>query len=335
MSIKDVIRNNALAYEIGKKITCPVRRVKYRKKEREFSNYSVKQLMEYDANMYMQRQGETLDWSSLNTYTEKMQYEKIFNHDPRKARLADKYAVRQWVADLIGEEYLIPLIGAWDNYSDIDFKLLPNQFVIKTNHGSCDVVVIKDKISMKLADRMRMKRIIDESMHTDYAYYACEMHYAEIKPKIIAEQYIDSGESDLQDYKFLCFDGVPYYCWADVGRYHNHKRNVYDLKWKLQDWNQFHYGNYEKPLSKPENFEKMIDIVKILSAGFAHVRVDLYNVAGKIYFGEMTFTNGSGFEEITPKSANVMLGKLWNIDTTIKIEMKYEDQNERYYSRDY
>ena len=136
-------------------------------------------------------------------------------------------------------------------------------------------------------------------------HYFFELHYSEIKPRIIAEEYIDSGKYELQDYKFLCFDGKPYYCWVDIDRYSNHKRNVYDMDWILQPWNQWTYGNSLVTIPVPKNYEVMKDIATKLSAGLSHVRVDLYNVAGKIYFGEMTFTNGGGFEKITPPEYDV------------------------------
>ena len=112
---------------------------------------------------------------------------------------------------------------------------------------------------------------------------------------------------ELQDYKFLCFDGKPCFCWVDIGRYSNHTRNVYNMEWELQPWNQGTYAHYEKPIDKPKNFEKMIEVVEILASNFAHVRVDLYNVNGKIYFGEMTFTNGGGFDRILPVEYYIMI----------------------------
>ena len=130
---------------------------------------------------------------------------------------------------------------------------------------------------------------------------------------IIAEEFVKHCGDDLPDYKFLCFDGVPVYCWVDTGRYSNHKRNVYNLKWELQPWNQGRYGTTDYPLKAPDKFNKMIEIAAKLSAGFPHVRVDLYNVNGEIYFWEMTFTNGSGLEPIIPQEADEMLGNLWKL----------------------
>src|SRR5690606_21015710 len=117
----------------------------------------------------------------------------------------------------------------------------------------------------------------------------------------------------LKDYKFLCFSGKPYFCWIDTERFVDHRRNVYNMKWELQEWRQYKYKNTDKPIAKPENFEEMVKIVEKLAVGFSHVRVDLYNVDGKIYFGEMTFTNSSGFEKIVPRQSNLMLGDLWKL----------------------
>lgn len=318
MILKQIVKKHPLAYEYCMLFYNPFYIKKLQKRDQAFSKLSKEELMNLDSEMYYSRRGKQLDWKNLNTYTEKMQFEKIFDENPQKVILTDKYLVRKWVESKIGSGYLIPLIGVYDSIKDIDFDSLPNSFVIKTNHGSSDVVVVRDKSNFKKADWMRLKRIIGTSMVTNYASYAYEMHYSKIIPKVIVESYIDSGNDDLQDYKFLCFDGVPHFCWVDIGRFHEHKRNVYDLNWNLQKWNQFHYGNSAKLVEKPVNFEKMCEIARLLSQGFSHVRVDLYNVNGEIYFGEMTFTNGSGFEEITPDEADMMLGQLWKLDTTIR-----------------
>ena len=263
-----------------------------------------------DAKMYSKRIGHVLDWNNLVTYTEKMQWEKLFDKNPLKSMLADKYRVREWVKEKIGDDYLIPLIGTWDAFNSIDFSLLPEQFVLKTNHGSGTNLIVKDKNKLNIA---RAKRLFDDWLDIDYAFYTgFEMHYSDIKPMILAEKYLETQYGELQDYKFLCFDGKPYYCWVDMGRYSKHTRNVYDLDWNLQPWNQASYGVYPEPLDKPKKFEKMIEIATVLSQGFSHVRVDLYNVDGKIYFGEMTFTNGSGMDPIVPQQYDKMLGDLWH-----------------------
>lgn len=292
-----------------------IKRREQEKQDTKYHRMTDEERMKYDADLYEIRMGKPLDWNNLKTYTEKMQWAKLFDKDERKVTLSDKYAVRSWVEEKIGSEYLIPLVGKWDSYKEINFHELPEQFVLKTNHGSGDAVIIRDKKSTSFAEKIAMRRKIQTALRQDYGARFCEWHYSKIKPCIIAEQYVESGKTDLRDYKFLCFDGTPYFCWVDVGRYTDHKRNVYDLDWKLQKWNQRNYGNANNELKRPQNFEKMVEIARVLSQGFPHVRVDLYNVGGKIYFGEMTFTNGSGFEEIAPYSADLMLGGLWKLPT--------------------
>jgi len=167
----------------------------------------------------------------------------------------------------------------------------------------------KYKINMR-----RAKRMFDDWMKTDYAFTnSLQLHYRDIKRKIIAEKYLETNLGELQDYKFLCFDGKPCFCWVDLGRYSKHTRTVFDMNWKLQPWTQASYGiaNYDIPM--PKNFDMMIDIANILSKGFSHVRVDLYNIDGKIYFGEMTFTNGSGLDPIIPKEYDKVLGDYWKL----------------------
>ncbi len=262
------------------------------------------------SKQYKQRIGHEINWNNLETYTEKMQWAKLYDNDPKKSELTDKFKVREWVAEKIGQEYLIGLLGVWNNFDEIDFSKLPDRFVLKTNHGSGTNVIVKDK---RLLNNKITKRKFKDWLETDFGYKSFELHYSKIAPKIIAEEYIESEFGELQDYKFLCFNGQPYFCWVDMGRFSNHTRNVYNLDWELQPWNQETFSIYEKPIDKPKNFEKMVEIVKKLAQGFAHVRVDLYNVDGKIYFGEMTFTNGGGFDRIIPSRYDKMLGDLWTL----------------------
>ena len=255
--------------------------------------------------------GHKLNWDNLQTYTEKMQWAKLYDKNPLKATLTDKYLVREWVEKTIGGEYLIPLLGVWDNFEDIDFSELPDRFVLKTNHGSGTNLIVKDKSKLNLK---RVKRMFDDWMNIDYAYNSnFEMHYTDIKPKIIAEKNMETSTGELPDYKFLCFGGKPYYCWVDCGRFTNHTRNVYDLDWKLQSWSQCHPIN-EVIIEKPAKFETMVMLAQKLSEGLSHVRVDFYNIDGNIYFGEMTFTNASGLERIYPDEWDKRLGELWQLE---------------------
>lgn len=293
-----------------------IRRSRIEKKKEAMSLEDIKA---DDDRMYYEKIGKHVNWDNPKAYTEKMQLEKLFHNYPMKTMLADKYRVREWVAEKIGEEYLVPLCekGVFDSPYDIDFSSLPNAFVIKTNAGSGDAMVIRDKSKLSKSEIQRICSRMDYFLNFNFSWIGYELHYSDIKPKIIVEQLIECDDEDLPDYKFLCFDGKPLYCWVDKGRFHNHKRNVYDMNWILQDWNQRDYGNYDGIIEKPAKFDEMIRIVKTLAEGFSHVRVDLYNVKGKIYFGEMTFTNGCGFEPIIPYEADLMLGRLWDLDFNI------------------
>lgn len=283
-------------------------KIKRINKVKEMSN---DELRVYLTQTYENIIGHKLDWNQLETYTEKMQWDKLYNDDPMKAKLADKYAVRSWVSEKIGDEYLIPILGKWKRFEDIDFAELPNEFVLKTNHGSGTNIIVKNKDNF---DFKSARKKFKDWMDTDYGYdVGLELHYSKIMRLIIAEKYMETEYGELQDYKFLCFGGKPYYCWVDMGRYSEHTRNVYNLEWEIQPWNQEKYSIYKNPIPKPKNFEKMIEIAEILCEGFHHVRVDLYNVNGQIYFGEMTFTNGRGLDCIVPEKYDKMLGDLWNI----------------------
>lgn len=263
------------------------------------------------AKTYEKRMGEPLDWDNLRTYNEKMQWAKLYERDPLKTLLSDKYLVRDWVKEKIGEKYLIPLLGVWDSFDEIDFDKLPKRFVLKANNSSETVLIVKDKDNL---DKKNARKKVNRWLKEDYAFReGFQLQYKDIEPKIIAEKFIQDSDGKLPDYKFMCFNGKAYYCWIDVDRETEQKRNVYDLNWELQEWSQNYFKPSDYPIPKPKNFEKMIEIANELCKEFSHVRVDLYNVDGKIYFGEMTFTSGNGFAVIHPQKYNYMLGDLWKL----------------------
>ena len=273
--------------------------------------YSVQKMENYISKKYVAIQGYEMDWINPTSYTQKIQYSKLFNRDPRRTEYSDKVAVREHVKNCVGEMYLIPIYGVWESFDDIDFDKLPNQFVLKTNHGSATNIIVKDKSKLNISE---IKKKMTDYLRDDFAYYGFELHYAGIKPLIYAEQLLDFGDnSGVEDYKFLCFDGKIRCFWVDFNRSTNHKRNMYDLDWNLLPWNQWNYGNYESEFERPENFAEMVSVASELCKGFDHVRVDLYNVNGKIYFGELTFTNGGGYEPIHPREMDFELGSLWKL----------------------
>lgn len=258
---------------------------------------------------YKEIVGEEMSMTHPVTYSQKIQWLKLYDPNPLRSQLTDKVAVRSWVKEKIGDEFLIPVYGVYEKFDDIDFDSLPESFVMKTNHSSGWNIVVKDKRKL---NKRKARKQMNKWLSMKYGFWTeYEPHYNSIKPKILIEKYMEDASGNLTDYKFLCFDGKAEYVWVDFDRFSNHKRNVYNMKWELQPWSQFTYENYRGGgVQLPPNFELMHRIANNLSDGFIHVRVDLYNVDGKIYFGEMTFTNGSGFEQLYPKEYEKKIGDL-------------------------
>lgn len=250
-----------------------------------------------------------LDWSNLQRYTEKMQWKKLYGVESFEKVLSDKYAVRQWVSEKVGDNYLIPMIGVWDKFEDIDFDSMPERFVLKATHSSANLIIVKDKTKF---DKKMAALKFKLWLSVDYAYASFEMNYKDIPRRIIAEEYMEDQNGELPDYKFMCFEGKPYCCWVDQGRFTNHTRDIFDLNWNLLPFTE-HFPNSGNPISRPCNFDKMVAMATTLSSGLSHVRVDLYNIDGTIYFGELTFCESSGFCEIKPDEYDLKLGELWKI----------------------
>lgn len=269
------------------------------------------------ARMYRRRIGREPDFENPRRYTEKMQWRKLHGLTPEMARLSDKYAVRKWVANRIGDEYLVPLLGRWAQAADIDFDALPQEFVLKTNNGSSTNIIVRDRSKLDVTDA---RKRLDEWMGYQMGWVYFERQYNDIEPCVIAEEMLHpaAGENDLCDYKFLCFDGEPRFVWVDLDRYTNHTRAMFDTDWNLQDWNQYNYPLIPYVPERPKCLDKMLDLARELSAGFDHVRVDLYEVDGRVYFGEMTFTNGSGFERIVPDEYDEVLGGYWTLPKPVE-----------------
>ncbi len=262
--------------------------------QRKLKNLNPKLYPAFLEKNFQQITGKPLDFKNLQTFTEKLQWIKVFDATPLKSRLADKYLVRSWVAEKIGEEYLIPLLGVWDNFDDIDFDALPNQFVLKCNHGSAMNIICRDK---KTFDKQRAREKINAWLAFDFATLSTELHYTRINRKIIAEKFMVNGDNtDLTDYKFVCFNGKAPYCKATTERSTFIRCTYFDMNWQYTNFSRNDYPMSDHPerISKPKNFELMKKLAAKLSEGFAHVRVDFYEIQGKVYFGEMTFTPGAG-----------------------------------------
>ena len=258
--------------------------------------------------------GDVLDLDNPRTFDEKIQWSKLYDSTPIKTRLADKYLVRDWVAEKIGDKYLIPLLGVYDSFDEIDFEKLPKQFVIKCNHGCAYNIIVKDKSKLDLAD---VKAKLDKWMNENFAFsYGCELHYRDIKPKIIIEQFIENKKSggDLYDYKFWCFGGKVYYIqFLSERNIDGLKMAFYNKNWEKQHFVYSHPLD-KKNIEKPSNLDEMIELAERLSKDFNHVRVDFYRLDdGTIYFGEMTFTSASGTCKWNDEKINRYFGKLFKL----------------------
>lgn len=261
---------------------------------------------EFISRAFRIRCGYELNLENPATYNEKLQWLKLFDKNPLYHKLADKYLVREYVAERIGEKYLIPLLGYWDNPKDIDFTKLPSQFVIKCNHNSgLGMIICKDKNSL---DFNKAREQISNGFREDYFKVGREWAYKDIQKKIVCEKYMKSTNSDdLPDYKFFCCDGKFKFLLVCTNR-HTHLNN---------DW--FDEGLHHLPcingpknnrdgIVLPENIQEMIILAEKLSQGIPHIRIDLYNVDNSIFFGEMTFYESSGFAPFKPKEYDLLFG---------------------------
>lgn len=258
--------------------------------------------------------GKKLDLENPKTFNEKLQWLKLYNRKPEYTIMVDKYKVRDYIAQMLGEKYLISLLGVWDDPEDIDFDALPNQFVLKCNHNSgLGMCLCKDKSKL---DITKVKEKLRKGLKQDYYLIGREWPYKDVPRKIIAEKYMEDASGDLKDYKFYCFDGVMKFVMINSDRNSDKPTRAdyfdRDFNWMDFTWG---YSHAEIHPQKPEQFEKMVAIAEKLAKGLPHVRVDLYDCNGKIYFGELTFFDGSGFDKIEPSEWDYKLGQMITLPT--------------------
>lgn len=253
--------------------------------------------------------GKELDLDNPQTFNEKLQWLKLHNRKPEYTIMVDKYLSKQYVADKIGAEYVVPLLGVWDDPDEIDFDALPDQFVLKCNHNSgWGMCICKDKSELDIS---RVKAELRKGLKQDYYLTGREWPYKDVPRKIIAEKYMEDASSDLKDYKFYCFDGAMKFVMINSDR-NTDKPTRADYFDRNFNWLDFTWGysHAEVKPQKPEQFEKMVAIAEQLSKGLPHIRVDLYDCNGKIYFGELTFFDGSGFDKIEPLEWDYKIGEM-------------------------
>ena len=248
---------------------------------------------QYAKALYYANFGKKLDLNNPVTYNQKLMWRKLYDHNPIYPTMVDKFAVREYVREVIGGQYLIPLIEAWDSFDEIDFYKLPNQFVIQTNFGCGHIWICKDK---KSADIEIWHKQFDEWMAIkDFGWESGEWQYAEMPHKLVITKYLDSlGALSVTDYKFHCFHGQVYGCLVVYDRgiksTYGIQLDHYDTDWNLTEEILDSWHPQRREIEKPKSYDRMLEVARTLSADFPYCRVDLYDVDGHVLFGELTFT---------------------------------------------
>lgn len=259
------------------------------------------------------KMGKSLNLSNPQSYNEKIQWLKLHDHRPEYTMMVDKYAVKGYVEGIIGKEHIIPTLGVWNSFEDIDFNSLPDQFVLKCTHDSGGLVIVTDKSQL---DSAKARNRISHCLKHNYFWGLREWPYKDMKPRIIAEQFmVDESGTELKDYKFFCFDGKPKAMFIASDRSNpmeETKFDFFDMDFNHLPFTNGH-PNATREIKKPEGFEEMKQIAARLSEGIPHVRVDLYNINGQIYFGELTFSHWSGFKPFVPEEWDYTFGSWINL----------------------
>lgn len=256
--------------------------------------------------------GKKINFKNPKTFTEKLQWLKLYNRNLEDVKLVDKYEAKKYIADRIGEEYIIPNIGVWDSVDEIDLNSLPDRFVLKCTHDSGSVVICRDKSKF---DFEAAKAKLDRKMKKSLFWLMREWHYKKLKPRIIAEQYMENTDmnlKELRDYKFYCFNGEAKYLYVSEGL-ENHataKISFLNLDWSFADFGRSDFAPFTELPEKPKAYEKMLELANQLSKGHAFLRVDLYEINGKIYFSELTFFPAGGFMPFDTLESDCKLGEL-------------------------
>lgn len=249
--------------------------------------------------------GKRLELDNPRTFNEKLNWLKLNYHLPVYPHLVDKYEVKQIVADAVGEQYVITTLGVWDSADDIDFGALPDRFVLKCTHDSGGLVVCRDKSTL---DTAAARRTLSACMSRNYFGQSREWGYKHVRPRIIAEQYMeDTATGALNDYKFFCFDGVPRVMYVGSDRATGVKFDFYDMDFRPIDVINGHPRS-SRPIARPATFGQMRELAARLSQGHPFMRVDLYEVDGRVYFGEYTLYHFGGTIPFEPESFDYLLG---------------------------
>lgn len=281
---------------------------------------------EYIKRKFKAKFGTELDLENPITFNEKLQWLKLYNRRPEYTMMVDKYKVREYIKEKLGEEYLIPLLGVWNNPDEIDFDALPNQFVLKCNHNSgLGMCICRDKSKLNLK---KVKADLKKGLKQDYYLTGREWPYKDVPRKITCEKYMSDGsEKELRDYKVLCFNGVPKLVEIHNGRFENHTQDFYDANtWERLNIIQPGMPLSDCPMEKPGFAEEMNRLSAFLAKDIPHVRVDWYFINNHLYFGELTFFDGSGFDQFCNPADDIKLGEMITLPSKIG-EQNGKNQN--------
>ena len=258
-----------------------------------------------------------LNLENPQTFNEKLQWLKLYDRHPEYTKMVDKYEAKEYVANIIGKEHIIPTLGIYDNIEEIDMSQLPNQFVLKCTNDSGGVVICRDKANF---DMVKCKKKLNKGLKRNYYYQNREWPYKEVVPRVIAEQYITNDNNDLVDYKVHCFEGEPRFILVCQNRYSKAglTEDFYTVNWELMDVSRPNLKHSSQPIKRPKELEEMLLLAHKLSAGFHFLRTDFYIVDGKVYFGELTFFPASGMKPFEPQQMDYLFGSWINLPTDNK-----------------
>lgn len=274
--------------------------------------------------LYKLEMNSNLDLENPITFNEKLQWLKLYDRNSKYTKMVDKYDVKEYIENAIGKEYIIPTLGVYNSFNEIDWEKLPKQFVIKCTHDSGGLVICKDKNSL---DIKSSERLINKCLKNKFYYSGREWPYKNVKPRIIIEKYMATEEQpELIDYKFFCFNGRPELLYVSEGLsdHSTAKISFADMEYKLLEFYRKDFKPFKELPHKPENFEKMKELARKLSKDIPFVRVDFYEIEGKIYFGELTFYPGSGYIPFEPEEYDKVLGDMLELP-----KEKLEEKNEK------
>lgn len=258
--------------------------------------------------IYHAATGRYPDLESPTLFSEKLQWIKLYYQDPLMARCVDKFEVREYIKEQGYGDLLNEFVAVYESVDEIDVDKLPSRFVLKGTHGSGWNLICRDKNDV---DWKPWRKVMESWFNYDYFVNGREFVYHRLKPRIICERYLEDASGGLMDYKFFCFNGEPQFAQANLGRNtQQHVQNFYDMDWKLKPFGKGVRPNPDEKIDKPMHFERMIEIARDLSTPFPFVRVDFYNVDGKIYFGELTFFPNSGKPDFSPSKYDLVVGDM-------------------------